>query len=226
MPIGTAIFDLNLFRIDWHIRIRGAGQPLGRQVISGEHRRPDGPPEGGREAELVARVRNRDVRAFDELFQSYQPRLDRFLHNLIRRPSLIEEVLNDTMMVVWDRLDSFNGDSKLSTWIFAIAYRKAMKALRRSDEPVESDDKLVQADNSLSPEEHTDHLLKHRFLHQALGGLSADHRTVVDLTYFHEMGYREIAEIMECPVDTVKTRMFHARRHLKRLLAGEKADWL
>ena len=60
----------------------------------------------------------------------------------------------------------------------------------------------------------------------AIGQLSPDHRAVVDLTYFHGAGYREIAEIMDCPVDTVKTRMFHARRHLKRMLAGELADWL
>jgi RNA polymerase sigma-70 factor (ECF subfamily) len=61
---------------------------------------------------------------------------------------------------------------------------------------------------------------------RAIGELSPDHRAVVDLTYFHEFGYREIAELMDCPVDTVKTRMFHARRHLRRKLAGELADWL
>ena len=59
-----------------------------------------------------------------------------------------------------------------------------------------------------------------------MGELSADHRAVVDLTYFHEIGYREIAELMDCPVDTVKTRMFHARRRLKAMLPGELADWL
>ena len=56
--------------------------------------------------------------------------------------------------------------------------------------------------------------------------LSPDHRAVVDLTYFHDLGYREIAEIMDCPVDTVKTRMFYARRHLKKCLEGELPDWI
>jgi RNA polymerase sigma-70 factor (ECF subfamily) len=59
-----------------------------------------------------------------------------------------------------------------------------------------------------------------------MGVLSAEHRAVVDLTYFHEIGYREIAEILGCPVDTVKTRMFHARRQLRRAMAGELADWI
>ena len=56
--------------------------------------------------------------------------------------------------------------------------------------------------------------------------LSSDHRVVVDLTYYHEAGYREIAEIMNCPVGTVKTRMFHARQKLKDLLDGQIEDWI
>jgi RNA polymerase sigma-70 factor (ECF subfamily) len=60
----------------------------------------------------------------------------------------------------------------------------------------------------------------------AMETLSPDHRTVIDLTYFHEFGYKEIAEIMACPVDTVKTRAFHARRNLKEALSGSLADWL
>ncbi|TMH00747.1 MAG: RNA polymerase sigma factor, partial [Betaproteobacteria bacterium] len=59
-----------------------------------------------------------------------------------------------------------------------------------------------------------------------LDGLSAEHRAVVDLTYFHGLGCREIADIVGCPVDTVKTRMFHARRKLKTLLTGTAEDWL
>jgi RNA polymerase sigma-70 factor (ECF subfamily) len=135
-------------------------------------------------------------------------------------------VFNDTMLVVWTRPDSFRGASRLSTWIFAIAYRKALKALRRRDDPVDD----PEAENRISPDADPEELVGGQQLHgvlmNALAQLSADHRAVVDLTYFHQLGYREIAEIMNCPVDTVKTRMFHARRHLKRLLAGELADWL
>lgn len=179
-----------------------------------------------READLVSRVQNRDARAFRELYQSYRPRLTRFLTNLISRPPLVEEVLNDTMMVVWNRLDGFKGNSKLSTWVFAIAYRKGMKAMQRSDDPVDNDERAVEASHEPGPEERAGHQRTHKALKLALDKLSANHRLVVDLTYFHELGYREIAEIMECPVDTVKTRMFHARRQLKQILAGEKSDWL
>jgi RNA polymerase sigma factor (sigma-70 family) len=63
-------------------------------------------------------------------------------------------------------------------------------------------------------------------LMKAMDKLTPDHRAVVDLTYFHGMGYREIAEIVDCPVDTVKTRMFHARRRLKQAMTGSLVDWI
>ena len=175
---------------------------------------------------LIGRICSRDARAFEELYRSYYPRLTRFLSNILRRAPLIEEVLNDTMMVVWTNPDRYNGKSKVSTWIFAIAYRKALKALRRYDEPVE--DNLAETRPSLEPgpEQQLGSREIQTVLLSAIGELSTDHRAVVDLTYFHEIGYREIAEIMDCPVDTVKTRMFHARRHLKSRLSGQLTDWL
>lgn len=185
-------------------------------------------PRVGHEEELrlIARVAERDLEAFEQLYRIYHRRLSRFLFNLLRRPSMIEEVLNDTMMVVWEGAGSFNGASKLSTWIFTIAYRKAAKALRRRDEPVEDDrsEELVSLD--AGPDEELAQERRQALLAEAVATLSPDHRAVVDLTYYHEMGYRDIAGIMDCPVDTVKTRMFHARRHLRRKLGGGLADWI
>jgi RNA polymerase sigma-70 factor (ECF subfamily) len=176
--------------------------------------------------QLIARISDGDVSAFEELYRAYHPGMTRFVANLVRRPAMIAEVVNDTMMVVWEKGSSFTGASKLSTWMFAIAYRKAMRALRRLDEAIEDN----QSDNrpalDLTPEEATTQSRASILLAEAMASLSDDHRTVVNLTYFHEMDYREIAAIMGCPVGTVKTRMFHARRHLHRLLGGELADWV
>jgi RNA polymerase sigma factor (sigma-70 family) len=175
---------------------------------------------------LLERVSARDLEAFEQLYRIYQPRLTRFLMNLLHRPQLIEEVLDDTMMVVWQTAGSFRGTSKLSTWVFAIAYRKAIKAKARWPDPLEDD----ASNDRVSPDPGPDQQLQHRRLHDALvtamSTLSADHRAVVDLTYFQGMGYREIAEIMRCPVDTVKTRMFHARRRLRQAISGSLPDWL
>ena len=138
----------------------------------------------------------------------------------------MEEALNDTMLVVWDKPDNYNGTSRVSTWIFGIAYRKALKTVQKWDEPMEDAQLEFRASPEIGPEQEIGDRQVHQDLLRALDQLSADHRAVVNLAYFQEIGYREIAEIMDCPVDTVKTRMFHARRHLKSLLAGQLADWL
>jgi RNA polymerase sigma-70 factor (ECF subfamily) len=181
---------------------------------------------GLEETELLAGVRARDLRAFERLYRIYQPRLARFLFNLVQRPQLVEEVLNDTMMVVWDTAGSFRGTSKLSTWIFSIAYRKAIRARLRWPDPVEEQPFDARASNDPGPDEELQQQKLHDALLAAMDELSPDHRAVVDLTYFHGMGYREIADIMNCPVDTVKTRMFHARRRLKQAMPGSMFDWL
>jgi RNA polymerase sigma-70 factor (ECF subfamily) len=175
---------------------------------------------------LIARVAEGDLQAFGELYRRYQPRLNRFLFNIVRKPQIVEEVLDDTLMVVWERADRFKGESKLSTWIFAIAYRKAMKALRRYDAPIEDHGAETRQSPDANPEEEYEQARLHSLIRVAMGSLSSDHRAVVDLTYFHDLSYREIAEIMDCPVDTVKTRMFYARRHLRQHLAGELPDWV
>jgi RNA polymerase sigma-70 factor (ECF subfamily) len=145
---------------------------------------------------------------------------------LVRRPQLVEEALNDTLMVVWQRPDSFHGGSKLSTWIFAIAYRKAMKALGRFDDPREDLEGFERADEGPGPEENSAGVLRRDLLARAMDELSPAHRAVVDLTYYHELDYNEIARILDCPVGTVKTRMFHARRQLRRIVGGGLEVWV
>lgn len=178
------------------------------------------------ERELLERVKLHDVDAFESLFRIYRPRLARFLINLVRRPQLVEEVLDDTMMVVWQTAGSFRGTSKLSTWIFAIAYRKAMKARKRWPDPLEDEALATRPSNDPPPDSELQRVRTRDALVDAMSGLSHEQRAVVDLTYFHGLGYREIAEILACPVDTVKTRMFHARRRLRQALSGTFADWL
>jgi RNA polymerase sigma-70 factor (ECF subfamily) len=193
---------------------------------AGKRRGHEASAEASGQLLLLSRIQRGDERAFEELYRSYYSRLARFLINLTRRPHLVEEVLNDTMIAVWEKPGSFRGASRLSTWIFGIAYRKAMKSLRRLDEAVEYRPAEAADEDLISPHESAWHGQRERLLLEAMQQLSADHRAVVDLTYFHEMSYREIAEVMDCPVDTVKTRMFHARRRLKRLMTGGTADWL
>ena len=172
-----------------------------------------------RDVQLVIRIAEGDLRAFDALYRSFFPRLARFLNRFTRKTTLIEEIINDTMFVVWEKASTYNQTSKVSTWIFAIAYRKAMKTIKRTDEPQEADFDLMEAEIEMEP----DNQLSQRQLQQsvslALDAISAEQRAVVTLAYYHGMHYQEIAETMDCPVNTVKTRMFHARKRLQNLLS-------
>src|SRR5258708_14219012 len=175
------------------------------------------------ERALLDRVKSHDADAFERLYRIYQPRLARFLFTLVQRPQVVEEVLDDTMMAVWQTAGSFRGASKLSTWIFAIAYRKALKARVRWPGPVEDREQHARVSEDPAPDAQLYQEQLRETLVEAMAQLSAEQRAVVDLTYFHDMGYREIADIVDCPVDTVKTRMFHARRRLKQALSGSFA---
>jgi len=174
---------------------------------------------------LLRRVAGKDRRAFEALYHLYYRRLFAYLFKLTRRVDVVEEVLNDVMLAIWSGAAGFDGRSRPSTWIFGIAYHKALKALARRPAPAQEIDR---GEESGPPEavdaDEPESLLARRELAGTLGralhALSAEHRAVVELTYFYGRSYQEIAEIVGCPVNTVKTRMFHARRRLRELLPG------
>jgi RNA polymerase sigma-70 factor (ECF subfamily) len=172
------------------------------------------------ETQLIRLVAAGDLHAFETLYRRYFPRLTRFLDRIMRRPHLVEEAINDTMLVVWQKADTFNGSCKVSTWIFAIAYRKALAAIHALDDPVECDLEACQDEALHDPWNEVLHQESQKILWRSLDALTVDQRAVVVLTYYHGLGYGEIADIMDCPVNTVKTRMFYARCRLKTLLAG------
>jgi RNA polymerase sigma factor (sigma-70 family) len=173
------------------------------------------------EVALLREVSARNREAFDQLYHAYYFRLSRFLERLVYRPDLVEEIVNDTMLVVWRRAGTFNDTSRVSTWIFGIAYKTALKALNRAGrtEPYDAGEEPSEAEDT--PERRCISQERGVAIQTALAALSPEQRAVVELTYYHGYAYPEIAQILGCPVDTVKTRMFHARRKLKPLLATQ-----
>lgn len=161
--------------------------------------------------------------AFEALYRAYIARLDRFLQRMLRRQPVIEEVINDTMYVVWHRAQRYSGGSKASTWIFGIAYRRALKALAEIDDPVDFDPACEPSDQA-SADASVLRTEWREVLDAAMAQLTPEQRAVIELTYFHGCPYREIAQIMGCPVETVKTRMFYARRRLRDLLQSHRKD--
>jgi RNA polymerase sigma factor (sigma-70 family) len=171
---------------------------------------------------LLHQIADKDRGAFETLYSLYYRRLFSYLFKLTRRAEMVEEVLNDVMLVIWLKAATFDGRSQPSTWIFGIAYHKAMKALGQRRPAEQSGDGLENEANEPVDSEEPESLLARRELATTLGrallSLSPEQRSVVELTYYQGLAYQEIAEIMECPVNTVKTRMFHARRRLRDLL--------
>lgn len=166
--------------------------------------------------------------AFEALYRLYHPRLTRFLQGMTRRPSMVDEILDDTMLVVWRKAHTYNPSAKVSTWIFGIAYRQALKALQRLDVAVEAaapakEDSLFDPSQP-GPEGELQQQELHERLLQAMSALSAEHRAVIELTYYLGYSCRDVAQVMDCPVDTVKTRMFYARRRLKSLLGLSREE--
>jgi RNA polymerase sigma-70 factor (ECF subfamily) len=162
--------------------------------------------------QLLERVAAQDGEAF---------RLARFLMRLTRRYELAEEVINDTLWVVWRRAGDFRGESRVSTWIMGIAYRRALKALR--DDPAlragldTDEDALVAPDESEAAEISELVLL-------AMQRLPTEQRLALEFAYGYGHSCEEIATIMDCPLNTVKTRLFHARQKLRVLLPQLAGD--
>lgn len=176
------------------------------------------PASGGtadaRECALLVRIAGRDSAAMKELYLLYHRRLARFLMRLTTRYDLAEEIINDTFWVIWQHAGDFRGASRVSTWILGIAYRRGLKTLRYAGPaPVDIEvDAEPAADEPARQEELTE------WLDVALRRLPLEQRTVIELAYHLGHSCEEIASIMQCPVNTVKTRMFHARRKLKTIL--------
>ena len=166
-----------------------------------------------RELELLRLIVLQDRTAFKELYLIYHRRLARFLMRITPQHELIEEVINDTMWTVWQKAASFRGASRVSTWIVGIAYRRALKALRRVGNAMNTsiDEAALVATQPVMDVER-------EWLQHGLNELPLEQRMVLELAYLMGHSCEEIAEIMQCPANTVKTRMFHAREKMRRSL--------
>lgn len=170
---------------------------------------------------LIQRVAAKDRQAFEKLYRRYYQRLFGYLRKLLKHQELVEETVNDVMLVVWKDAARFSHKSRLSTWIFGIAYHKALKALEKTAEkPLDMLPSSPAWDDRDNPEAAISQQEASHALVQAVQALSPEHRAVVELTFYSGFAYHEIAAIVGCPVNTVKTRMFYARKRLGELLSG------
>ncbi len=164
---------------------------------------------------LLADVAAGDRRALEALYLGYHRRLARFLSRFTPRYENVEEIINDTFLVVWQRAKDFRHASQVSTWIIGIAYRTALKSLRQDNRF-----KYPQGHGAL-PEQSTDPTQEteiQNWVAQGLKQLPLEQRLTLELAYHLGHSLEEIAAITDSPVGTVKARMFHAREKLRHYL--------
>lgn len=176
-------------------------------------------------AVLIERIAKGDEAAFAALYLSVESRLYRFILSKLNDSFEAADILNETFLEVWKSAGKFQGRSKATTWIFGIAYHKIMDHYRKT-KPAQLDDMehLDPVDESpdqaqvMSATQESNHL---RF---CLDKLKPAFRAVIELSFFEDLPYREIAEIVNCPEGTVKTRVFHAKEALRHCLSQRMGD--
>jgi RNA polymerase sigma-70 factor, ECF subfamily len=174
---------------------------------------------------LVGRIAGGDRRAMQALFARHRTPVFRFVVRIVRNEAAAEDVLSDVFLDVWRQAGTFEGRSSVSTWLLSIARFKALSALRRKPE-AELDEETASAieDQSDDPEITLAKKDKGAAMRDCLNGLSAEHREIIDLVYYHEKSVDEVAAIVGIPAATVKTRMFYARKKLSELLKARGID--
>lgn len=177
---------------------------------------------------LIERIAGGDRAAMRTLYGRHSTRVLRFLIRLVRDQSRAEDLMSDVFFDVWRQASRFEGRSSVSTWVLSIARFKALSAMRRPGER-ELEPEVAEAveDEADTPEITVQKASKASALRRCLGQLSAEHREVVDLVYYHEKSVEEASQILGVPAATVKTRMFYARKRLAELMAaaGLERGW-
>jgi RNA polymerase sigma-70 factor (ECF subfamily) len=178
-------------------------------------------PDPDREREWLRRIGGGDRSAFEELYHAYHRRVFGYLFRMVGSGDRADELTSDVLLEVWKSAGRFKGESRPSTWIFGIARHKALSALRRSEPAtVEVEEVHDLRDSGEAQDAMMITAGMQQAVRSALATLSAPHREVMELTFYDGFSYPEIAEILKCPVNTVKTRMFHARKQLRERLGA------
>lgn len=189
------------------------------------------PPNTGAalDADLIKRIARGDSLAMKSFYARHHVRLYRFLVRMTRREATAEELMNEVFLEVWRKAGGYEGRSAVTTWMLSIAHHKAISALRkRGEEALDEDDNGSEmADEDDDPEVALQKQHKSKALRACMEKLSTEHRTIIDLVYYHDKSVAEASEVLGIPENTVKTRMFYARKRLAELMreAGLDRGW-
>ena len=167
---------------------------------------------------LIDNIAAGDKLAMRTLYARHNVKVYRFVLRLVGDACKAEDIASDVFLDVWRQAGSFEGRCQVATWILAIARFKSLSALRqRREETLDDGVAETIADEADDPEVAMQKKTDGAVLRACIAQLSADHREVIDLVYYHEMSVEEVAKILGVPRNTVKTRMFYARKRISEL---------
>ena len=180
------------------------------------------------DAPLIERVKRGDVRAFEMLVVKYQRRIERLIGRMVRDVDLVQDITQETFIRAYRAVGQFRGESAFYTWLYRIAVNTAKKALlEMKRDPVitesalaarDDDDETSRVENELSDGETPDAILASKEIadtvNAAIEALSDDLRQAITLREIEGLSYEEIADIMNCPIGTVRSRIFRARESI------------
>jgi RNA polymerase sigma-70 factor, ECF subfamily len=174
---------------------------------------------------LIALITAHDKAAMAAFFARHRLRVFRFLMRILRDAAKAEDLTSEVFIEVWRRADGFEGRSKVSTWILAIAHYKAASELRRRSFDQLDETSIAAMEDPLDDPEATAQKRKcAAILRDCLEQLSPAHREIIDLIYYHEQSIPEVARIVGVPENTVKTRAFHARKRIAQMMAARGVE--
>ena len=172
--------------------------------------------------ELLHASARKDHQAFETLYKRFEKKVFNFLCLKTDNTTLAEEVMVDVMVAVWKGAKNFQGTSKVSTWIIGIAKNKVMKALsgqiRTHTSSVDLEDIHETPDAADNPGIQAERKSTGAFVQKAIQTLPPDQQEIIYFGFYKEMPYQEIAEVLSIPVNTVKTRVFYAKKNLQKAL--------
>jgi RNA polymerase sigma-70 factor, ECF subfamily len=180
------------------------------------------------DVDLVVRIADGDELAMRVLYARHQLKIYRFVLRLVRDEMAAEDTISEVFLDVWRQAGRFEGRSSVTTWLLAMARNKAWSALRKRREAGIDEGVAEQLeDESDDPEVVAQKADKGAAMRRCIERLTVDHREVIDLVYYQETTLEEVAVILDIPENTVKTRLFHARKKLSELLkdAGIDRGW-
>lgn len=169
---------------------------------------------------LLRRIAAGDKESFAVFYREFEGPIFRFVTSKLNDPFEAADILQEVFMEIWRSADKFEQRSTVRTWLFGIAYRKTMDRFRKQARVMLTDTVPEQEDESPTQLALVAAGEEAAGLRQCLEGLSPTQRLTVELAFFDDASYQEIAVITDAPEGTVKTRVFHAKKLLARCLAG------